>query len=85
MERYGDSHRGVCLKFKTTNLPGGESALVLRQVNAIDGTDTFKYDYSPQPFQVLYADRYPEIDFFRSVGTLIPRQLAFGFAAVRES
>jgi hypothetical protein len=80
VERYGDSHRGVCLKFKTTNLPGGESALVLRQVNAIDGTGTFKYNYNPQPFQeVLYADRYQEIYFFRSVFTLIPRQLAFWF------
>ncbi len=80
---YGDGHRGACLKFKTSALPNGEPALRLNRVIAIGGTaqDTRRTSqYSPQPFQeVRYEDRYPEIDFFRSLGTLIPRQLAFWF------
>jgi Protein of unknown function (DUF2971) len=78
---YGDSHRGVCLKFKTTAiLPSGTDGLALNRANAIDGAGNLRYEYSPQPFQeVRYADRYIEIDFFRSLGTLIPRQLAFWF------
>jgi Protein of unknown function (DUF2971) len=77
---YGDSHRGACLKFKTTTLASGPQALTLRTANAIDGTGTVQYEYSPQPFQeVRYADRYAEIDFFRSLGTLIPQQLAFWY------
>src|SRR6185437_109117 len=36
--------------------------------------------YSPQPLQqVQYANRYPEVDFFGSLGTLIPAQAAFWF------
>jgi hypothetical protein len=77
---YGDSHRGACLKFKTTTLASGTQALTLRHASAIDGTGTVQYEYGPQPFQeVQYADRYAEIDFFRSLGTLIPRQLAFWY------
>lgn len=77
---YGDSHRGACLKFKTSTLASGPQALTLRHASAIDGTGTVQYEYGPQPFQeVRYADRYAEIDFFRSLGTLIPRQLAFWY------
>lgn len=55
---YGDSHRGACLKFKTTTLPSGTQALTLKHANAIDGTGTVQYEYGPQPFQeVRYADR----------------------------
>jgi hypothetical protein len=76
---YGDSHRGACLKFRTT-LVSGVQALMLKTANAIDDTGTVQYQYSPQPFQqVRYAERYAEIDFFRSLGTLIPRQLAFWY------
>ena len=80
---YGDSHRGACLKFKTTALPSGERALVLNRMVGLGGPahkPTPTYSYTPQPLQeVHYADRYPEVDFFRSLGTLIPRQLAFWF------
>ena len=38
------------------------------------------FAYSPQPLQqVHYANRYPEVDFFRSLGTLVPAQVAFWF------
>ncbi len=80
---YADSHKGVCLKFKTSALPSGEQALSLnRSIGVgvtVEGSKPI-YKYSPQPLQeVRYTDRYVEIDFFRSLGTLIPRQLAFWF------
>jgi hypothetical protein len=81
---YGDSHRGACLKFKTTTLRSGGQALTLNRMVAIGGSSAHgpepRYAFSPQPIQeVRYADKYPEVDFFRSLGTLIPRQLAFWF------
>jgi hypothetical protein len=83
---YGDSHRGACLKFKTTALPAGERALPLYRMMGIGGSadqPVATYGYQPQPLQeVHYSDRYPEVDFFRSLGTLIPRQLAFWFRDV---
>lgn len=80
---YGDSHRGACLKFKTTTLPEEEPALCLnRQIGT--GGPPHAHErisaYSPQPLlQVHYANRYPEVDFFRSLGTLVPAQVAFWF------
>jgi hypothetical protein len=80
---YGDSHRGACLKFKTTALPSGEPALRLNRQIGIGGPPHAPeriYECSPQPLQeVHYANRYPEVDFFRSLGTLIPAQAAFWF------
>jgi hypothetical protein len=80
---YGDSHRGACLKFKTTTLPSGEPALRLNRQIGIGGPPHAPqriYECSPQPLQeVHYANRYPEVDFFRSLGTLIPAQAAFWF------
>jgi len=80
---YGDSHRGACLKFKTTNLPEGEPALRLnRQIGVEVPPHAAEriLAYSPQPLQqVHYANRYPEVDFFRSLGTLVPAQAAFWF------
>jgi Protein of unknown function (DUF2971) len=53
---YGDGHKGVCLKFRasTTN---GEPHLRLHGI-----------DY--QFYKIQYARKYPEIDFFRSLGVL---------------
>lgn len=80
---YGDSHRGACLKFKTTTLPEGEPALRLNRQIGIGGpphAPEHIFAYSPQPLQqVHYANRYPEVDFFRSLGTLVPAQAAFWF------
>jgi hypothetical protein len=81
---YGDSHRGACLKFRTTTLSSGGQALTLNRMVALSGSRARapepRYAFSPQPIQeVRYADKYPEVDFFRSLGTLIPRQLAFWF------
>jgi hypothetical protein len=80
---YGDGHRGACLKFKTTTLPEGEPALRLNRQIGIGGPPHAPeriFAYSPQPLQqVHYANRYPEVDFFRSLGTLVPAQAAFWF------
>jgi hypothetical protein len=81
---YGDSHRGACLKFKTTTLPEGKPALRLNRQIGMRGRPPHApvpiFEYSPQPLQqVNYANRYPEVDFFRSLGTLIPAQAAFWF------
>jgi hypothetical protein len=80
---YGHSHRGACLKFKTTNLPEREPALRLNRQIGIGGPPHAPervFAYSPQPLQqVHYANRYPEVDFFRSLGTLVPAQAAFWF------
>ena len=80
---YGDSHRGACLKFRTTTLPEGETALRLNRQIGIGGPPQAPeciFAYSPQPLQkVQYASRYPEVDFFRSLGTLVPAQVAFWF------
>jgi hypothetical protein len=76
---YGDSHRGACLKFKTTTLPEGEPALrLIRQIGI--GGSQHPPERNSQPLQqVHYANRYPEVDFFRSLGTLVPAQAAFWF------
>ena len=80
---YGDGHRGACLKFKTTTLPEEEPALRLNRQIGMGGPRHAPeriFAYSPQPLQqVHYANRYPEVDFFRSLGTLVPAQAAFWF------
>lgn len=83
---YGDSHRGACLKFKTSTLPSGKPALTLRHLVGMHGTSksvTPVYDFGQlQLHEVRYEDRYAEIDFFRSLGRLTHRQLAFWFRGV---
>ena len=80
---YGDSHRGACLKFKTSSTSSGKPALTLGHLAAPHGSANGMspaYNFGPQQlYEVQYADRYPEIDFFRSLGRLTPRQLAFWF------
>ena len=80
---YGDSHRGACLKFKTTTLPDGQPGLCLNRPIGIRGPSHAPeriFAYNPLPLQqVQYSNRYPEVDFFRSLGTLIPAQAAFWF------
>jgi DUF2971 family protein len=82
---YGDGHRGACLKFKTAAFPSGELGLQLNWKPASGGiaqTPEQIHKYSPhlcQLQEVRYANRYPEVDFFRSLGTLIPEQANFWF------
>jgi hypothetical protein len=53
---YGDGHTGVCLKFRATS-KNGEPHLRLHGVD-------YKF------WKIKYAKKYPEIDFFRSLGVL---------------
>jgi hypothetical protein len=80
---YGDSHSGVCLKFKTSALSSGLPALTLRHlVGTCGSSKNMKpvYKFGPlELHEVRYQDRYAELDFFRSLGKLTHRQLAFWF------
>lgn len=82
---YGDGHRGACLKFKTSALKTGRQGVTLRCMvgvrgSAKSGCDSAVYDFRAlELHEVQYADRYIEIDFFRALGTLTHRQLAFWF------
>jgi hypothetical protein len=74
---YGDNHKGVCLKFAAQE---GVAGPVI-QLRGPTGWHTEKGAAVPTygdlnlPFEkVFYADRLPEIDFFRSIGRLpIPK------------
>jgi hypothetical protein len=68
---YGDAHKGICLKFRTSlssNLP----TIKLHEIVGIKGqkgkSDFIYGDKTLQFYKVHYAKRYPEIDFFRSLG-----------------
>lgn len=70
---YGDNHRGVCLKFKA-DLVQDKPAINL---HGIIGWGDSKEESGPIygdrdcPFyKVNYTGKYPEVDFFRSLGCL---------------
>ncbi len=70
---YGDSHKGVCLKFKTPERQNKRS-LYLYNVVGIGGTKKQNetiYEYQPYHFdKIQYSGKFPEIDFFSSIGHL---------------
>ncbi len=70
---YGDNHKGVCLKFKTS-LSHGKPAIKLHGLNGFGGnnekTRLLYGDVNFQFYKVNYAARYPEVDFFKSLGYL---------------
>jgi hypothetical protein len=72
---YGDSHTGVCMKFKTAADSKGRPALNLNAINGWRGGKGM----APEPvrsfqmrsfYKVNYSESYPEIDFFNSLGRL---------------
>lgn len=73
---YGDSHKGVCLKFKTTTQENGRVGLVLG--NHIKGYAMAKEQETRKirgeqflPLKKIeYVGEYPEVQFFRSIGRL---------------
>ncbi|MDR6504084.1 hypothetical protein J2785_007278 [Burkholderia ambifaria] len=66
---YGSSHSGVCLKFKTTQTDAGP-ALRLRTLCGVNGAGPI-YSIVNHIFRpITYDSRYPEIDFFRTLGRL---------------
>jgi Protein of unknown function (DUF2971) len=76
---YGDSHRGVALKFKTPADAAGIRALDLYQINGWTGGRGViapAYGYVRHRFaKVQYTADYPQIDFFESLGTLSMKNL----------
>ncbi len=70
---YGDSHKGVCLKFRTKDTNGIPSI----DLNCIIGMGEKPiYDYRQFPFHKIdYTNKFKEIDFFKSIGRLTMGQL----------
>lgn len=69
---YGDSHQGICLKFRAEL---GERQSPLLKLHGITGWSGGPkgggpiYGEIPLPFErVTYTDKLPEVDFFRSIG-----------------
>ncbi len=75
---YADSHKGICLKFKT-HLSHNKIAVKLQTIQAIfDRKGQKEYVYNNAPFtarKVIYHQGYPQIDFFRYMGRLSRPQL----------
>jgi Protein of unknown function (DUF2971) len=72
---YGDSHTGVCLKFKTAADGEGQPALNLNGITGWRGGTGMAPEpirsFHPRSFyKVNYSESYPEIDFFNSLGRL---------------
>lgn len=71
---YADSHRGICLKFKTRNDGYGLPVLDLYRPNGWSGGKNgivTHYAYVPHRFEeILYTAEFPEVDFFESLGAL---------------
>jgi hypothetical protein len=72
---YGNSHTGICLKFKTMPDSKGRPALNLNGITGWHGGKGMEMEpvrsFLPRSFyEVNYSDAYPEIDFFNSIGRL---------------
>jgi hypothetical protein len=77
---YGDSHRGVALKFKTSANEAGDPVLQLKGVTGWHGRQggAIEPDFGFRGHSVRnveYSNTYPEIDFFRSIGHLPQRAI----------
>lgn len=70
---YGDHHKGICLKFRT-NLFQGKPYIKLHRINGWSSTKEksgpIYGDVDHQFYKVDYTKRYPEIDFFKSLGCI---------------
>lgn len=80
---YADGHRGVCLEFRAVRDGGGKPALPLRRRVGWRGDGQSLepiVDVMPHPFRpVRYTARYPELDFFSSLGRMTRGDLSFWF------
>jgi len=70
---YGDNHKGVCLKFKTRENSGWKT-LKLNGITGVGGSkNKMNYIYGDIDHsfhKVRYKTFFPEVDFFRSLGSL---------------
>lgn len=71
---YGDSHRGVCLVFKP-ELESGRATLPLSRIVGRGPSGPIKGKVQQDLHRVHYTKRFPEVDFFRSIGRLPVGQL----------
>lgn len=70
---YADSHKGVCLKFKTGGTAERPTLAIFRTVGWGGGQDTVREhkDWRPMAFsRVAYRADFPEVDFFNSFGVI---------------
>lgn len=71
---YGDSHRGVCLKFKTANSDNQRPAINLRAITGgYGGPQGSGLNYGDRKLDFVemnYVPKFVEVDFFRSIGVL---------------
>jgi hypothetical protein len=66
---YGSEHKGICLRFKTTQ-QAGRHTLVLNRISGADMNGPVRSDVS-QPFnKIAYTRELGTIDFFSSIGRL---------------
>lgn len=76
---YGDSHKGVCLKFRTVNDARGAPSLLLRRIvgwsGGPAGSSPLMGEVSHPFLEVKYQRKFVEIDFFRSIGRMTVRAL----------
>jgi hypothetical protein len=80
---YGGAHKGVCLKFKTNVIQGRQSINLHGIIGegGSPGKTVLSYGNRDHEFhQVDYAKRYPEVDFFRSLGRLPGAALSFWYS-----
>ncbi|MCE9597055.1 MAG: DUF2971 domain-containing protein [Spirochaetia bacterium] len=72
---YGDSHKGVALKFKNT-VRSGHNVLTLYGIVGTSGADRQIYEKRPFPLKhVNYSSAFPKQNFFASLGRLTVGQL----------
>jgi hypothetical protein len=73
---YGERHEGICLKFKTTKLTDqmiGIPLIGIQGISAEKGKSEIKKIMGTLNFEfkkVIYDEKCPEIDFFRSLGNI---------------
>jgi hypothetical protein len=68
---YGNSHTGVCLKFKVGS-NDGHPTLRLHRVNGIRGNQLMSGNVEHPFYKVEYTKDHVRIDFFRSLGLPTP-------------
>ena len=68
---YADGHKGVCLIFEANESPEGtEPTITLNELSGSSNKGENWRDVSMQIYDITYAAKAGEIDFFRSIGWL---------------
>lgn len=66
---YGCNHAGVCLQFRI-DAENDRDYLTLERATGMGASGTIN-SFRPHPLsKVQYSNKWPEVDFFRSIGTL---------------